>query len=324
MSLYDRNLILFSGKGGVGKTTIASSYALSCARRGQRTLLMELNVRDKVASYFGSQEVGSEIVTVEDNLHAVNVTPDAAMEEYGMMILRMKLVYRAVFENRVVRTFLQAIPGLNDLLMIGKAWHHATETDADGGPVWDTVVVDAPATGHGIFLLQIPSVIMSSISSGHMYREAEKIFSFLTDPQKTALNLVTLAEDMPVNETKMLRDQARQKLEMPIGCVVANGLYPQTFDERERDWIDAAHEGNLSDARGDSDRRDAGLTGMINAAAFHQQRIDMQRHYMDEIERSFDAPIARVPFYFEDRITFPVIESIAEHLADQLDPEGAP
>lgn len=319
MSLYDRNLVLFSGKGGVGKTTIASSYALSCARRGQRTLLMELNVRDRVASYFGSQEVGPQIVTVEDNLHAVNVTPDAAMEEYGMMILRMKLIYRAVFENKVVRTFLQAIPGLNDLLMIGKAWHHATETDGAGEPVWDTVVVDAPATGHGIFLLQIPSVIMSSISSGHMYREAEKIFSFLTDPQKTALNLVTLAEDMPVNETKMLRDQARQRLEMPIGCVVANGLYPQVFGGRERDWVQGVHEQMFEDETS----LDPGLSGMVEAAAFRQQRIDMQQHYMQEIERSFEAPIARVPFYFEDRITFPVIESIAEELHGQLDPEGA-
>lgn len=274
---------------------------------------MELNVKDRVSSYFGSSDVGSDIIEVEENLHAVNVTPDAAMEEYGMMILRVKLIYRAVFENRIVRTFLKAIPGLDDLVMIGKAWFHATERQSDGEFVWDKVVVDAPATGHGIFLLQIPAVITSTLSSGRMYDEAQKIFEFLQDPTKTALNLVTLAEDMPVNETLMLRDQVRERLEMPIGCVVANGLYPEMLDEEEEGWVQAAHDTSIEDA---------GLDGMVQAAAFRKQRIDMQRRYLEKLDDEVQAPIYRIPYHFEERITFPVIESIAGDLRDQIDNGG--
>ena len=275
---------------------------------------MELNVRDRVSSYFGSQEVGSEIVEVEDNLHAVNVTPEAALQEYGLMILRVKLIYRAVFENKIVQTFLRAIPGLDDLLMIGKAYFHATEQQSDGDHVWDKVVVDAPATGHGLFLLQIPSVITSSLSSGHMYDEAEKIFDFLRDPEKTALNLVTLAEEMPVNETLMLREQARERIDVPVGAVIANGIYPDIFGAEQSEWVKRA----LDYYDGD----DEGLEGMFEAGIFRQQRIEMQRKYIERIKKEIDAPYVEIPYYFAERVTFPVIEAIADEFARQNEEAG--
>jgi anion-transporting ArsA/GET3 family ATPase len=305
LNLYDRDMVLFSGKGGVGKTTAAAGFALSCARRGERTLLIELNVKDRVSAYFGSQEVGSEIVEIEDDLHAVNVRPDAALEEYGLMMLRVKFIYRAVFENRVVRSLLNAIPGLDDLVMLGKAYYHATETDDRGEQVWDKVVVDAPATGHGLFMLQIPMVISQSISSGHMHEEANDILELLRDPERTALNLVTLPEEMPVNETLMLRDEIRQKLEMPLGWVVANGVYSPLFTSEETQWIDAAHPHTRSHG-------DPAIRGMINAAAFRSQRVELQGEYIDKLRHEVDQPILQIPYFFTNRVTFPQIERIAK------------
>ncbi|MFW6057682.1 MAG: ArsA family ATPase, partial [Persicimonas sp.] len=225
MSLYDKRFVLFSGKGGVGKTVISSAFALSCARRGERTLLIELNVQDKVSSFFGSSQVGSEIMEVEDNLFAVNVTPDAALEEYGLMILKVKLIFKAVFENRIVRSFLRSIPGLNDLLMLGKSYFHVTERASNGGYVWDKVVVDAPATGHGMFFLQIPSVLTGFLSSGLMFEEAARIEELLRDSSTTALSLVTLPEEMPVNETLMMKDELKERVGLDVAAVIANGIY---------------------------------------------------------------------------------------------------
>ena len=274
---------------------------------------MELNVRDRVSSYFGSKEVGDEIVEVEENLHAVNVTPDAALEEYGMMLLRVKLIYRAVFENRIVRTFLEAIPGLDDLLMLGKAYFHATEQQSDGGYVWDKVVVDAPATGHGVFLLQIPSVITSTLSSGHMYDEAEKILEFLRDPHRTVLNLVTLAEEMPVNETMMLRDEARERIGIPIGSVVINGLYPKLFGRETGEWLERA--------QATYDGEDAGLAGMLEAGVFRRQRIEMQQRYVERLHEEMEGPFFEIPYFFAERLTFPNIATIADAFETQA--EGA-
>ncbi|WP_168210616.1 ArsA family ATPase [Persicimonas caeni] len=316
MSLQDQRFVLFSGKGGVGKTVISSAYALSCARRGERTLLMELNVKDKVSSFFGSSSVGSDIVEVEDNLFAVNVTPDAALEEYGLMILKVKLIYKAVFENRIISSFLRSIPGLNDLLMLGKAYFHATEVATDGSYVWDKVVVDAPATGHGLFFLQIPSVITGFISSGHMYEEAKRIQDLLQDPAKTALNLVTLPEEMPVNETLMMRDELQERMGLATTSIIANGVYPPLFSQEQYDWIDEARDAVAPDSEL--------LGGFLDAASFRGQRVDLQNEYLERLENEVDLPLYYVPYHFTDRVTFPVISKIADQLAAQISGEQEP
>jgi anion-transporting ArsA/GET3 family ATPase len=307
--LYNRRFVLFSGKGGVGKTTMASAFALSCARRGQRTLLMELNVKDKVSSLFGADHVGTEISEIEDNLFAVNVTPSAALEEYALMILKVKLIYKAVFENRIVRSFLKVIPGLNELLMLGKAYYHATEQDAHGRPVWDKIILDAPATGHGIFFLKIPSVITSIISSGHMYEEARRIQALLQNPEQSALVLVTLAEDMPVNETLMLSDVVRDELEMPIGCVMANAVYRPLFDAEQSAFI----------ASQAACEHPAELTGFFDAAFFRASRVELQQFYLERLNREGSWPILTVPYYFMDRMSFATISEIADHFERHRD-----
>jgi anion-transporting ArsA/GET3 family ATPase len=310
LSLYDQRFVLFSGKGGVGKTVISSAYALSCARRGERTLLIELNVQDKVSSFFGSSNVGSEIVEVEDNLHAVNITPDAALREYGLMILKVRLIYKAVFENRIIRSFLRSIPGLNDLLMLGKAYFHATELSPEGSYVWDKVVVDAPATGHGLFFLQIPSVITGFLNSGHMYEEARRIQELLQDPAQTAINLVTLAEDMPVNETLMMRDELSERMQLNVASVIANGIYRPVFDDDDVEWIERARQVVEPD-------QDV-IGGFLEGAAFRNQRVALQKQYLERLERDVEQPIYYVPYHFTERVTFPEISEIADELEAQI------
>jgi anion-transporting ArsA/GET3 family ATPase len=313
LNLLDRRLVLFSGKGGVGKTTLASAFALCCARRGQRTLLIELNVKDRLSPLFGSVEVGQQICEVEENLYAVNISPAAALEEYGMMILRMKLVYKAVFENRVVHTFLKAVPGLNELLMLGKTHFHAIETNDRGKLIWDKVVVDAQATGHGLFFLRIPSVITSIIRSGHMFHEAKKIEDYLRDPKMTALVIVTLPEEMPVNETLMMRDTVTRELHIPIGAVVANAVYPPVFTDDEMALVDQSEE-----ARAAEDAQ-----GFIRAARFRSSRVQLQRTYLKRLVDELTEPLLRIPYYFTERFDFQTISKIADDLDQQLSDRAA-
>lgn len=308
MNLLDRRLVMFSGKGGVGKTTLASAFALCCARRGQRTLLIELNVKDRLSPLFGSVEINEQISEVEENLHAVNISPMAALEEYGMMILRMKLVYKAVFENKVVHTFLRAIPGLNELLMLGKVHFHAIEADDRGKLLWDKIVVDAPATGHGLFFLRIPSVITSIIRSGHMYNEAKKIEDYLRDPAMTSLVIVTLPEEMPVNEALMMRDVVTRELHIPIGAIIANSVYPSVFSDDELALVDQTQEDRAAD----------GADGFVKAAHFRSSRVQMQRTYLKRLADEASQPLLQIPYYFTERFDFQTIRKIADDLDDQL------
>lgn len=306
-NLYDRRLVFFTGKGGVGKTTVASAFAYSCAQRGDRTLIIEINTKDKVSRMFGSADVGTEIVEVEDNLYAVNATPSAAMEEYALMMLKVRIVYKAVFENRIIQSFLKAIPGLPELVMLGKAYYHATEK-VDGKYTWDKVIVDAPATGHGLFFLQIPSVITNILSAGHMYDEAIAIQRVLQDPKFTVLNIVTLPEEMPVNETKMLYDAARSKLKVPLGFVIANGIYPALFDARE-----------LEDLETGADEHDRAL---LDAARFRVQRTALQRRYLGELYEITPLPVAEFPYIFAEKLDFVAIRTMAESLRAQILAQG--
>ncbi len=305
-NLYDRRFIFFTGKGGVGKTTVSSAFAYSCAQRGERTLLIEINTKDKVSLMFGSEEVGTDILEVEDNLYAVNVTPSSAMEEYALMMLKLRIVYKALFENRIIKSFLGAIPGINELVMLGKAYFHATEQQ-DGKYVWDKVIVDAPATGHGLFFLQIPSVITSILNSGHMYDEAVEMLEVLQDPDFTVLNLVTLPEEMPVNETKMLHDAAKSKLGIPLGFVIANGIYPPLFDPDELELLES------------DDPHDRALFG---AARFRMARTRLQRKYLDELYEATPLPVVRFPYVFAERLDFVAIRTMAESLRDQILQQG--
>ncbi len=298
---------------------MASAFALSCARRGDRTLLMELDVKDKASTLFGATDIDSEIREIDDDLYAVNVKPWEAMKEYALMILKIKLIYKAVFENRVVRSFLRVIPGLNELVMLGKAYYHATETDDDGNFVWDKVIVDAPATGHGIFFLKIPSVITDVISSGLMFDEARQILELLRDPERTGIALVTLAEDMPVNETLMLSEVIRGEMDFPVACIIANALYRPLFSEDDNRWIDAGRE-HLQ--QGD-DEQLGPLSGFLEAARFRSDRVAMQQKYLQKLDDEIDVPLVEIPHYFFDRMSFAIIDEIAQDLDDIIDDAGA-
>ena len=126
--------------------------------------------------------------------------PGAALEEYGMMVLKVRALYKLVFDNRLVASFLRGTPGIEAWAMLGKAQYHAFETCPTAAARYDTVIVDAPATGHGLELLRVPKVIMDVVPPGLLRREAERAWDLFTDPARSGVLIVTLPEDMPANE----------------------------------------------------------------------------------------------------------------------------
>ena len=227
IEVSDRRLVLVLGKGGVGRSTVAAALAGANAARGKKTLLFETNANDRFGSYFDKPPVGTEIAELAPDLSAVNTTPAAALAEYGLMILKFKSVYEMVFENRITKAFLRAIPGLDEYSILGKAWFHTTETSR-GRPVWDTVVFDLPASGHAMAMLRIPWVITETVPEGPLTRDARTIAALLCDPVRTVAIVVTLAEEMPVNEAVEL-EQKLGTLGITVQHVVCNQIYPEHF-----------------------------------------------------------------------------------------------
>jgi anion-transporting ArsA/GET3 family ATPase len=231
--LLDRRLLLVTGKGGVGKSTVAAALALRFASGGWRTLLCELNAGGRLARMLGHADVGPEVTAVEPNLWMVDLRPDESMREYVLMKIRLERVYRAVFENRMVRYFLRFIPSLAETVMLGKVmWHLRQWPDAPGG--FDRIVLDAPATGHALTLFAVPESLVSALPSSPMATEARWMRDMLVDPLVTAAVLVSLPEELPVNETLELARALRSRLSIQVGAVILNQSVPSRFGPVDR------------------------------------------------------------------------------------------
>ncbi|MBL9107716.1 MAG: ArsA family ATPase [Myxococcales bacterium] len=232
--LETRRFLIVTGKGGVGKTTVCAAEALAIAHKGKRVLVAMCNAKERLSAMFGSDLIGSEPMNVAPNVWAVNMTPETAMEEYGMMTLSSKALYTLLFDNKYVRSFFAAVPGMHEWAMLGKAWWHTTEKRDDGSPKYDVVILDAPATGHGLDMLRVPKVILDVAPPGILRRDAEKAWLLFQDAKNCAVVLVTLPEAMPTQETIELAAAIQGELKLPIGKVVVNCVLPPLFSREER------------------------------------------------------------------------------------------
>lgn len=293
--LLDKRVVLVLGKGGVGRSTVAAAIAAACARAGRRTLLFEASANDRFAELFGgSQPVGPAITRLRDNLYSVNTTPAAALEEYGLMVLKFRRVYKMVFENRVTRYFLRAIPGLDEYAVLGKAWYHWNEEER-GRRAWDTVVFDMPASGHSISMLKIPYVIMDTVPEGPLTRDADTLKKQLQDPRHTAIVLTTLAEEMPVTEARELTAVLHRQLNLRVSRLIVNQVFPERFP--------AGSPGEQLIERLGEDREVAGdlaaLVGHGRTALFRRR---LNERYLAELARHLALPRTELPLLFAPRL----------------------
>ncbi|OGQ79625.1 MAG: hypothetical protein A2289_10325 [Deltaproteobacteria bacterium RIFOXYA12_FULL_58_15] len=215
-------LRIVTGKGGVGKTVAATALAMAEARQGRRTLLAEVNGRDRVAALLGVKPVGAKMREVFDHLHIVDMNPRDAIREYALLRFRFEAVYNTVFENRLVRRFLRLIPSLGELVMLGKVWFHEQEKSDDGSPRFDVIIVDAPSTGHAKTMLRAPAVVERTVPPGPLRDITQNLQTLLTDHQRTQLHVVTTPEEMPVNEAIELEQAAVHTLGVGLGTTIIN------------------------------------------------------------------------------------------------------
>lgn len=214
-------LRIVTGKGGVGKSAVATALAIAEARRGKRVLLAEANGRDQITALLGAAPVGFEMREVLENLYVVDINPQDAIREYAMLVVRFESIYKIVFQNRFVRHFLRMIPSLGEMVILGKLWYHEQE-QVKGRRRFDVIILDAPATGHAISMLRTPGAVEKAVPPGAMRENARIIRELLTDPRRCCLHLVTLPEEMPVTEARELYEVAKDDLGIRVNEAFIN------------------------------------------------------------------------------------------------------
>ncbi len=291
--LFDHRLVIVTGKGGTGKTSVSATLALAAARAGKRVLLAEMGRVEAAVPLLdpGGPPAGYPGRTVLRNLDVIQIDPYAALGEYLGLQLGGRALVDRVIKNKGFRQLMNGAPGWRELITLGKVWHVEQSTDEDGGSLYDLIVVDAPATGHGVAFLNVPKVAVSAIRAGPLRRNSEAVEELLEDPDRTLLLPVTLAEELPTRETSELVARVRAEMGIRVDRVVVNGVAAPPFPEDVPDL----HERLAALPRDEAVGKLPPFGVLAECAAFLRARHALNARYMSEIATSTGLPTLPLP-----------------------------
>ena len=300
--LRDRRLLYVTGKGGVGKTTVAASLGMAAAEAGRRTIVCEVADQDRVSRAFRREGVVPETeVRLADNLWAITIDPTRALEEWlarqvggaGLKVLARSSAFQY---------FVAAAPGAKELITIAKVWELTQPSRWDSrNRTYDLVVVDAPASGHGLAMLTTPRTFGEIARVGPIRRQAFKVRDLLSDPEQTGYVAVALPEEMPVNETLELERRLPDAVGSQLEAIVVNGMWPERFSAGDAETLRAAGDGTI-----------------VQAALTSYERARAQRSHLRRLRRAADAHVVTLPYLFEGELGLPEYERLARDLARKL------
>ncbi len=305
--VFDKHLLFVTGKGGVGKSTSAVALGLLAARRGLRTIVAELSSQERVQRLFSHEAALFREEQLAENLYTISIDPQHAMEEY----LRVKVgaLGHALSSSRLFAAFAMATPGMRELLSIGKVWELAQlQRRTRSGRPYDLVIVDAPATGHGLALLRTPRTFASIARVGPIAHQAHTIAETIADRRLTGVVAVATAEEMPVNETITLY-RALQEDGLDLDAVIVNALYPLRFGENELNELTGA----LQRTRSPRSR------SALRAALSEHARALHQREQRDRLRAEVNGRLLDLPYVFAERLGPDQLGALASALGEQLD-----
>jgi anion-transporting ArsA/GET3 family ATPase len=291
-ALLDKRLVFVTGKGGVGRSTVSLALGLAAAERGKRTIVCEVGAQEHASRVLNRAEIGFHEVELEDNLWSISIDPDESMREYLLLQLKVRAMGDILTRSRIFTYLAAATPGLKELVTIGKIWELAQpERRVKKGREYDLVIVDSPATGHGIGFLETPHTFANIARVGPIHAQAKALDRYLTDHERTAAAIVALPEEMPVNESGLLERELAENVGMAIERVYMNGVYPERFTgpeaERLRSLPGEAGEGARAAGR---------------AAVSEHRRANNHREQLERLRELVDAPVSTLPFVFEPEL----------------------
>jgi anion-transporting ArsA/GET3 family ATPase len=307
-ALLDKRLIFVTGKGGVGKSTVSIALGLVAARTGLRTIVVELSGQERIQQAFEHHDEHFREVELRPKLFTISIDPQHSMEEY----LRIKVgpLGQMIGSSKLFQAFAMATPGMRELLSIGKIWELAQlERRTRGAAPYELVIVDAPATGHGVGILKTPRTFADIARVGPIAHQGRAIADTIADRDFTAVIAVATAEEMPVNETLALRDAlTRERLE--LDAVIVNSVYPQRFD--------AGQIASVQRALRETDSQLA--RGALRAAISEHARGATQAEQLARLAEglNMNGRLIELPFVFADHVGGPELDRLADTLERSL------
>jgi anion-transporting ArsA/GET3 family ATPase len=310
--LLQKRLVFLSGKGGVGKSLVGAALARAARDRGKKVLLVEVDAPLEAARYLGRAPVGGRETEVEPGLFTVNLRPRAVMDEYVRHVLKIEMFARRILESPIYERFFAAAPSLKELMVLGKIMVLVEERAGfSRRPRFDLVVVDAPATGHGLQFLKIPLAASKAVPVGPIGANARRILALLRDPARTALGIVAIPEEMAVVEAAELHRMATEEIGIATAAVFLNGCHErQLSPAQETEVLRLSAEG-----AGGPLSPGVRLEAALAAARRHIRRRKLTGFYETRVRKSLPLPLVRLPYLSREEIGPAEVALLAERLA---------
>ena len=234
-ALLERRFHIVMGKGGVGKSAVAMTLGLHFSNLGLRTLICEVDDREMLSHAFEVSPSDSEVRRLTDHLSVVSIDTQSALSEYGALKLKIKTLASLLTKNPLTRALVSIVPGVADLIALGKAFNHEREADPidSARPKWDRVIIDAPSTGHGLTFLRLPLVIKEVVPSGNMRTEADDMWSLISSVHRCCIHVVSAPEDLALQEASELWSSLEQDLGLKAQALWFNRIERSPFTSNE-------------------------------------------------------------------------------------------
>jgi anion-transporting ArsA/GET3 family ATPase len=327
-TVLDRKLLVITGKGGVGKTTIAAALGLLAASGGRRTIVVEVGQESRLPQMFGNEAAQPGVETrLQERLSSISIDPDRALLEW-LQALGGRVSGRVLASSGTFQYFAAAAPGARELVTMVKVWQ-LTRGGGRGtrSGSYDLVVLDAPATGHALGMLGSPQTFGAIARVGPIVGYTRQLQELLETPSRSAYLAVALATEMAVTEALELQDGLRRQLGRGLSAVVVNALLPRRFSTEELQRIESAgSEGTLRAGAGSGvlagattagDLQRAAIGAALQAARAVHDRARFQQNQLARLRRrSFD--VVGVPFVWGSQLDLPALQGIATRLERRL------
>lgn len=311
-SILDRKLLFVTGKGGVGKTTVAAALGALAADHGKRTLVCEVDAKGNLADFFEAGETGFDPTEVSDRLYAMSMNTEESLKEYLSLQLKLPLVAKI---GPLARTFdfvANAAPGVKEILTVGKLAWEVRERN------YDLVVVDASASGHIVGQLAAPEAIKELVQVGMVRDQTGWMMGILGDPLQTGVVIVSAPEEMPTQETIELVGRLAEETVVDVAAVVVNRVLPELFSTSEEAIFDQLRVPATVEAL--AERLDGPIQPILDAAelavTLRRSRAGHLTRLREELPHDLD--LLYVPYLFQRTHGIRATKQIAQYLGEEL------
>jgi anion-transporting ArsA/GET3 family ATPase len=310
--LLQLKLVFVTGKGGVGKTTVAAALASLAAQQGKRVLACEVDAKGDLSSLFEAGRTNFTPQQIAPNIWSMSMDTEASLREYLKLHLRIPVVGRIGPLAKAFDFVATAAPGVREILTVGKLCYEVRERH------YDLVVVDAPASGHIIGQLAAPQAINDLVKVGLIRGQTDWMLEILSDPEQTGLVAVTTPEEMPVSETLELTERVKVETTVHMSAVVVNLVLPELFGQREEVIFEQLRQSDNVEIL--STRSGGDVAPVLEAARL---AVTMRRTRSAHLQRlqaglPVGLPVLLLPYLFTRTHGLRATRQVAQSLGEEL------